>query len=220
MLISHRGKGSGKGENNLAAFDEVFRLGADGVECDLNITADNKIVVAHDKPDKYSANNLSIDELFNYIKQKNKPFFLEVKSSSPVLLEKIIEKIKDNNLWNLVHIIGFSTSIGTALRAQNKYPKLKVMPLINFPPFAYIKKPKKSYGVFVGWINEWPGTEFLFRIVLPPKRLDNLRKFYEKNGFKVMAGVANTKSSFEYFKKANIEGITTDNVPDAVKYFK
>lgn len=35
-------------ENTLASFREAFRQGADGVECDVHLSADGKVVVMHD----------------------------------------------------------------------------------------------------------------------------------------------------------------------------
>ncbi len=162
---------------------------------------------------------LTINDLFNYINQKRVPFFLEVKNRSPILVEEIAKRIKDRKLWSQVHIMGFSIFIKNALRAQAKYEKLRVLPIINFPLYSYIKKPKKSYGVFVGWIDEWYGSGLLFRKLISTNRLKKLKSFYEKKGFKVMAGVINNNKGFNYFRQAGIVDIVTDNIKEAVMYF-
>ncbi len=225
MIITHRGKHTnGLIENTIPAFDAALKAGADAVEGDLRLTRDNKVVVNHDNISRLSLRDLgkilTIDELFEYIKQKRVPFFLEVKNSSEFLVESLVNKIAENNLWTRVHIIGFSFSIGTAVRLQERYPKLRVLQLINIPLYSYVRKPTRSYGVFLGWSDEIYGSEWLFRRLIPISRLIKLRNFYEKNGFKVMAGVINNKKGFQYFGNAGITDIVTNNIKEAVSYFK
>lgn len=242
MVISHRGRNTNNTENTVAAFDKALEMGAQGVECDLRLTLDNQVVVHHSNNlalsnrqvsisgslltdlvnvGQRNANSLlSLDLLFKYINRKNVPFFLEVKSSSEVLAECIIKKIEEQDLWSKVYIIGFSFFIGTAVRLQSKYPKLRVWQIINIPLYSYIRKPTKSYGVMLGWFDNWYGSEWLFRRLISVRRLTKLREFYEKNGSKVIAGVINRKSRFKYFEQAGIEDIITDNVASAVNYFK
>ena len=240
MIISHRGRYNGFLENTIPAFEAALKAGADAVECDLRLTLDKKVIVNHDKHIKLNGSRikisktplkdlikprheekpLTIDDLFEYIRQKQVPFFLEVKNRSPMLVEAIAQKIKDKKLWDRVHIMGFSIFIKNALRAQERYEKLRVLPIITNPFYSYIRKPKKSYGVFVGWIDEWYGSGLLFRKLISTNRLIKLKSFYEKKGFKVMAGVINKDEGFKYFKQAGIVDIVTDNVKEAVDYFK
>jgi len=219
MIISHRGRKTGKRENSIAAFEEAFGLGAGGIECDARLNLDGEVIISHDDISKSDGlqNLLTLDNLFNYIKKKKMPFFVEVKSSSPILVQKIIEKIGKDNLWELVHIIGFSFFIKTALKFQNQYPKLRVVPFVNFPLYSFIKPPARSYGVFLGWIDEWRGSQFLFQKLIPQTRLNKLVKLYQNNGFKVMAGVINNKKGLKYFKNAGITDIVTDEISLAVK---
>lgn len=235
MVITHRGRNTNSTENTIAAFDKAITLGVQGVECDLRLTLDNKIVVHHNKKividdKKVSISNtlfkdlhklLSLDELFIYItNHKHIQFFLEIKSSYEILLKNIVKKIEEQDLWSRVYIIGFSFVIGTTLRLQSKYRKLRVWQLVNIPPYSYVRKPSKSYGVMLGWFDEFFGSEWLFKRLISVKRLTKLREFYEKNGFRVMAGVINRESGFKYFEQAGIVDIVTDNALDAVNYFK
>lgn len=48
LRIAHRGASGEAPENTLAAFRRAVELGADMVECDLQMTADGAIVVMHD----------------------------------------------------------------------------------------------------------------------------------------------------------------------------
>lgn len=50
MIIAHRGGIAGTTiiENSLKAFQRAMDMGCDGIECDLRLSGDNKIVVCHD----------------------------------------------------------------------------------------------------------------------------------------------------------------------------
>lgn len=48
-VIAHRGVSARFPENSLAAFDEAVALGVDGLELDLQLTADGVVVVFHDR---------------------------------------------------------------------------------------------------------------------------------------------------------------------------
>lgn len=48
-IWAHRGASATAPENTIAAFEEAIRLGANGVELDVQRTADNHLVVIHDE---------------------------------------------------------------------------------------------------------------------------------------------------------------------------
>jgi glycerophosphoryl diester phosphodiesterase len=54
-LIAHRGESSLAPENTLAAFQLAWKSGADAVELDIHLTADNRIVAIHDANTKRTA---------------------------------------------------------------------------------------------------------------------------------------------------------------------
>lgn len=54
-LIAHRGASATAPENTLAAFRQAWEEGADGIEGDFYLTADQKVVCLHDKTTKRTA---------------------------------------------------------------------------------------------------------------------------------------------------------------------
>jgi len=48
QVIAHRGAPTYAPENTLPAFEKALALGADGVECDIHLTADGVVVLSHD----------------------------------------------------------------------------------------------------------------------------------------------------------------------------
>ena len=242
MVIAHRGYRQFALENTISAFEKAIMAGARGIECDVRLTLDKKAIVNHNshliidnkkvKIARYTINELKdickyaghellmLDDLFDYAKQKQSEFFLEVKTSSPTLVEFITKKIKEKNLWKQMHITGWSFLIKNALRAQSQYPKLQVGQFLHFPTYSYIRKPKKSYCVFLGWLDGLPGSQTLFRTLVSPERLVKLKGFLEAQGFNVKAGVINNDSGLELFRQAGINDIVTDRVSETVKYLQ
>ena len=49
LIIAHRGWSSGAPENTLESFQLALELGADGMELDVRLTKDRRIVVMHDR---------------------------------------------------------------------------------------------------------------------------------------------------------------------------
>lgn len=48
LIQAHRGASAYAPENTLPAFRRALELGADGVECDIHVTADGRFVLCHD----------------------------------------------------------------------------------------------------------------------------------------------------------------------------
>ena len=48
LVVAHRGASAHHPENTLEAFDAALEAGADGLELDLQLTADGRVVVLHD----------------------------------------------------------------------------------------------------------------------------------------------------------------------------
>ena len=49
LVIAHRGASAHAPEHTMVAYDLGFAAGADGVECDVRLTADGELVLGHDR---------------------------------------------------------------------------------------------------------------------------------------------------------------------------
>ena len=56
LVIAHRGASADRAEHTLAAYEKAFADGADGVECDVRLTADHHLVCVHDRTVKRTSN--------------------------------------------------------------------------------------------------------------------------------------------------------------------
>ncbi|MEK7188879.1 MAG: glycerophosphodiester phosphodiesterase [Patescibacteria group bacterium] len=219
MIIAHRGYAQEHPQNSFAAFDAAFRAGADAIETDVRVARDGRIVVSHD-PVKTSQGLPSLDELFEYIAQKDASFFLELKDASPELLGSAAKRISSLDAWERVHVIGFANNLKTALASQKHFPRLKVDQILKLPSWAYVKRAAQSHAVYIGWLDEVRYSERLFKSLVSPERLKNLKARFEEQGFKVYGGVANREDGIRYFQEAGISDIFTDEVVTAVSCLK
>lgn len=242
MIIAHRGYHQNCKENTLAAFAAAFAIGADAIETDARLTKDGQVVINHNDEIQLNGREiiisqttldqilkergegnerlLTLDELFEYIEQSAKSFFIELKSDSLILAQSVIKKIQENNLWSRVCVIGFCSRIKTALSLQANYPDLRVAQILIFPFLSFFKLPPKSFAVFFGWLRSVRGSELVFRILIHGNFLARLRARFEKHGFKVMVGVINDPPDWEWFIKVGLVDIFTDNVPALVERLK
>jgi glycerophosphoryl diester phosphodiesterase len=65
LVLSHRGYHVKLPENTLDAFEAAVKMGVDGIETDLRLTADGQLILFHDRlaPDSRLVSEVSRDEL-------------------------------------------------------------------------------------------------------------------------------------------------------------
>ncbi len=133
MVISHRGNDIyGYKENTKQAIISTLRSSyVSGVECDIRLTKDNKLVLNHsfihnNKIIKYNkARTLKLITLNNLLKsiKTKKLIIIEIKDNDKKIIDilyKIIKKYKHLNI--IIHTIYYEL----ALSFKNKYPKCKI----------------------------------------------------------------------------------------------
>lgn len=66
MIYAHRGASGAAPENTLAAFHQAVEKGADGIELDVHLSADGKVVVIHDARIDRTSNGTGEVAYMNY----------------------------------------------------------------------------------------------------------------------------------------------------------
>lgn len=103
-FIGHRGASYYAPENSLAAMQLAWELGADGAECDIQLTKDNKIVLWHDgnterltgKKSEIAKSNFSeLKKLDIKLSKSNSPYF---KGQKMPLLKDVLKSVPDDQL--------------------------------------------------------------------------------------------------------------------------
>ena len=122
IIIAHRGAAAYKPENTISAFKEAIKMKADGIECDVRLTADNKLAVIHDatidrttsgkgKVKDYKLNQLKsygipeLHDVIDVIKRTNLLLFVEIKDKGSE--KQIAEAIKKNKMESRIVIVSF-----------------------------------------------------------------------------------------------------------------
>lgn len=100
LIWGHRGASGYCPENTIIAFEKALDMGVDGIELDIQLTKDGKIVVIHDETiDRTSTGSgwvkdYTFEDLRKYNFNKTHP---EYKSAEIPLLEEVYELFKNND---------------------------------------------------------------------------------------------------------------------------
>lgn len=104
-VMAHRGASGYAPENTLAAFQMALDMGADGIECDIHLTADAQFVVCHDdRIDRTSDGEGAITELtLSQIQSHDfgAKYGAQFAGETAPTLEQMLDVVKDMNPINI-----------------------------------------------------------------------------------------------------------------------
>ena len=232
MAVGHRGIYSEK-QNTLAAAQEAFKAGADAVECDIYLTADNEIVIMHDatldgtttgtgnveemtlaEVQKYEVDvggggqNRSIPtlrEFFEEFKDTDLVHFVEIKSSRPEIVPVLKTLIEECGVSDQVVVISF---LGEQLaRVHEQIPELSVGYLVNSASGTDAAEANELVAPVNATYN--PGYEFV--------TLDQVREMAAR-GITVWPWTYPNNSDYDAAYTNGINGITTDYADRSSSY--
>lgn len=224
LKIGHRGAKGYEPENTLMAFQKAIDLKIDGIELDVHLSSDGKIMVIHDETidrttnGKGSVNKLSFQEI--------KAFRIENQFEIPTLTE-VFDLVNHNCLIN-VELKGNGTAI-PVVKLIEQYVLGKNW---NYNDFiissfdwnmlkeVHFLNPKISIGVLT---EESLGQALAFAkkikafSIHPDYHLlskENVALMQE-NGFEVFPWTVNTTSAIQKIKSFNVNGVISD-FPDRI----
>lgn len=103
IIYAHKGASSSAPENTMAAFRLAKAFGADGIELDVQLTRDSKLVVIHDEDIRRTSTGSGLVNRFTYDDLKEYSFgssFSDDYADEKIpLLEDIIKFIKDEDMY-------------------------------------------------------------------------------------------------------------------------
>lgn len=145
LLIAHRGNTRDYPENTMSSFSSAFELGADGIELDVHLDGNGKLIVVHnylfDRSQKYPTLDEVLSEFGN-----NGRIEIEVKALELEAIKKIQNLVENHQVQD----IEITTS---------------VVPLISHIRNSF---PNELVGlIFRRWlIEEWMTPEFVSQWIL------------------------------------------------------
>ncbi|OQC10523.1 MAG: cytoplasmic glycerophosphodiester phosphodiesterase [Tenericutes bacterium ADurb.Bin087] len=149
--LAHRGLHNQKlDENSMPAFEAAVKAGF-GIELDVHVTADNKIVVIHDNT---TTRTTGVEKVVNEstYKELKKLRLLQTQTEIP-LLKDVLKMVK-GRVPVLVEVKAENTIppslVSEVLKVVEKYPYKKMLALQAFNPYVARDLKKGSEGVPVG----------------------------------------------------------------------
>ena len=238
IFFGHRGAPMYAPENTMVSFEKAIEMGVQGVELDVLLTNDDKVVVFHDLDFNRMAGinkkvkDYSYNEILN-IDISNKWHEIYGIQKAP-LLEDVIDLIKKHNVILNIEIKStgiFPTKIvNKVVETINSKQVERQCIVSSFNPLILRKLKNISPNIFTSIIWRNKKTSFLFK---------NYRLMYfisKSNGFHANKNFINTKlvlwmknkkipiyvytvnsnADLEEMKKIGINGVFTDD-PEIMK---
>ena len=213
LKIGHRGATGYAAENKLDAFQKAIELGADGIELDVHLSLDGKIMVIHDATiDRTTVGtgfvkNLTAEELhifdiptleavFELVNQK---CFINVELKTIETADKVVDLIEYFVLkknWNYDQFIvsGFDWNAMQQVHFMNDKIRIGVLTNIDLDLAMAFAKYIKAYSIH-------PYYDLL--------TAENVIQMQSEN-FKVYPWTINEPSAITFVKSLNVDGIITD----------
>jgi len=223
FIFGHRGSPTKITENTIESFEESINQGVDGLEFDVRLTKDKKIVIFHDEDLRRLLRvNLKIKDLnYNQVKK----YLFKDKTSIPLLEEivPLLEKVKAINIEiksdRVCSDHGIIAPLIKFLNIQNIDDKCVVS---SFNPLILWRLKRKRPQTIIGFLyvrkkfySAWSNLVWMMRV-----KPDNLHIHHSlldswivgwarKKGMRINSYTINDKKTFD---KAKLDGIFTDNI--------
>jgi len=224
LNIGHRGAKGHVAENTLASFGKALHLGADGIELDVHLSLDGKIVVIHDETLDRTTDGKGLVNALTWKTLQN--FRIENEHLIPTLSE-VFDLIDRNCLIN-VELKGNATAKPVA-HLIREYVSEKGWQYSNFIVSSFdwkmlqevqLENPEIPIGVltatdldlaiaFAAYINACAIHPYFHLLTA-----ENTATMRQK-GFKVFAWTVNEHEDLDHIKSFNPNGIITD-FPDRI----
>ena len=216
--IGHRGAKGYAAENTLASFQKAIKLGVDGIELDVHLSLDSKVIVIHDDTidrttsgkgflKEYSAKELkqfnipTLESVFELVNQK---CFINIELKTYETADKVanfINRYVSEKGWKYDDFIVSSFDWNALQQVHFLNNKIRIGVLTNTDlelAFAFAKFIK-AYSIHP------------YYHLLTPENVANM----QSKNFKVYPWTINEPEDIIFVKSLNVDGIITD-FPDRI----
>ena len=224
MVVGHRGMYNEK-QNTLEAAQEAYKAGADAIECDIYLTADDQIVIMHDAQldstttgtgnvEEMTLSEIqqyevdaggggenrpipSLEDFFREFKGKEVMHFVEIKSSDPEIVSALKDLIAEYGVSDQVIVISFLKDQLALVREQ--ISGISVGYLVNSAQEYDAEQCLRTLAPINATLN--PSYEFVTN--------EQVRELAAR-GITVWPWTYPNDASFDAAYMTGINGITTD----------
>ena len=211
--IGHRGAKGYVAENTLASFQKAIELGINGIELDVHLSLDEKVMVIHDDTinrttsqkglvKDFTAKELkqlgipTLEAVFNLVNQK---CFINVELKTYETADKVaalIEHYVSEKNWKYEHFIVSSFDWNALQQVHFLNDKIRIGVLTNTDLDLAL-----AFAKFIKAYSVHPYYHLL--------TAENVAKIQSKN-FKVYPWTINEPEDIIFVKSLNVDGIITD----------
>ncbi|WP_309613470.1 glycerophosphodiester phosphodiesterase family protein [Flavobacterium sp.] len=213
LKIGHRGAKGYVAENTLASFQKAIELGVDGIELDVHLSLDGKVMVIHDDTvdrttsgtgfvKDFSAKELKqfgIPTLESVFELVNKQCFINVELKAYDTADKVaelIEKYISEKHWTYEDFIVSSFDWNAVQQVHFLNDKIRIGVLTNTDLDLAL-----AFAKFIKAYSVHPYYHLL--------TAENVIQMQSKN-FKVYPWTINEQEDIIFVKSLNVDGIITD----------
>ncbi|WP_163102649.1 glycerophosphodiester phosphodiesterase [Peribacillus alkalitolerans] len=233
MVFAHRGSAGTHPENTMLSFREAERVGADGIELDIQLTKDNQIVVIHDETIDRTTNGKGFvkDYTVMKLKQFNASFSFTSKwgESSIPTLEEVLQWMQGNRLRLIIELKNtrflYPGMEEKAITMVRKYSMQDRVILTSFNHYSLVyctqlspdieTAPLYRDGLFMPWIY---AQSIRAGSIHPSIKVapDNIIKMAMDAGIKVRPYTINDANQMKALFDIGCSGIITDYPKKAI----
>ena len=215
QVIAHRGASFFEPENTIRAIEKAIKMDADFVEVDVRMSKDNELVIMHDADinrttngnglvkdyslqelKKFDAGNRetipTLDEIISCVKDR---IGLVIEIKEPGTEVKILEKINENNLENVILTSFYHKSIKNAGKMDHS---VDAGIIFTGQPVDVNQMASNAGANII-----FPGYKYLD---------DDLIKQAHRNDISVYPWTIDNPKIFEKFVEMGVDGIVTNKL--------
>ncbi|WP_051962501.1 glycerophosphodiester phosphodiesterase family protein [Mesoaciditoga lauensis] len=235
VILGHRGYSGAYPENTMLSFQKALEYKADGVELDVHLSKDGKMVVCHDEDmyRTYGKHAWIKDETLNEMRE------YESMGQKIPTLQEVFEILPTSAIidvelkTNVIHYEGLEKGVLDLINANN--PERVWISSFNHSSLVKIREMDKNIklGMLFGEehlksLNESMKLSLkigVFSYNVPTyaagvEGFDEFLAFAKANGIKIVFWDSNTVEDFDFARKSGAYAVITNEVERAVNFFK
>ena len=227
FYYGHRGAPKIAPENTLQSFQEAMNNNMDGIELDIQLSKDQKLVVYHDEYIEYDGSKIKIRDLSLEQIQSIDVKIPELSEIFNILSSDIILNIEIKSYaWDLLHSNQIEHRLLDMISNKNRANQIIIS---SFNPFILkrVKKINSDLSTALIWSNR--SYRWLSVVMIPNYKvfssyckpdvfhvnINDINKkmvhWFQKRNIPLYAYTVNTQLDLDKAKKYNLNGIFTDD---------
>ena len=233
LIIAHRGDRTNAPENTISAFKKAYDIGADGIELDVRLTRDAKLVVLHDR---YLDRTTNGNGLVNHHLQNEvcaldagSWFATELRDEHPPTLDEVFETLPPDFLMNVemkVIMNGMRLIAHKTAETVRRHARLESTLVASFNPISLWELRKIAPKITRGYIwskrHPFPIRSRIFSPLVKPNWYDpandsyntKLHQRFQSGGARVLAWDLDFERNFELMAAARLDAVVTDSLQE------